>query len=135
MLAPSIFATNVITIYLTSDTVGQVIVLGLAVFSLIAWTIMLGKHFELKRLRYLNGLFEQKLRDERSLLDLPESYRDRRTIPYADLFADAVESYWRAAAIGKENTYLVGSNGFDVIAQLNHKAIFIRLLLCRVKSL
>ncbi|MBM3855139.1 MAG: flagellar motor protein MotA, partial [Verrucomicrobia bacterium] len=23
-------------------------------------------------------------------------------IPYADLFADAVESYWRAAAIGKE---------------------------------
>jgi biopolymer transport protein TolQ len=102
MLAPSIFATNVITIYLTSDTVGQVIVLGLAVFSLIAWTIMLGKHFELKRLRYLNGLFEQKLRDERSLLDLPESYRDRRTIPYADLFADAVESYWRAAAIGKE---------------------------------
>ncbi len=102
MFAPPIFATNVITIYLTSDTVGQVIVLGLAVFSLIAWTIMIGKHFELKRLRRFNGLFEQKLRDERSLLDLPESYRDRRAIPYADLFADAVESYWRAAAIGKE---------------------------------
>lgn len=102
MFAHPLLATSVINIFLTSDTVGQVIVLGLAVFSLIAWTIMLGKHFELKRLRMLNGMFEQRLRDERSLLDLPESYRDRRAIPYADLFADAVESYWRAAAIGKE---------------------------------
>jgi len=102
MFAHPLLATSVINIFLTSDTVGQVIVLGLAVFSLVAWTIMLGKHFELKRLRMLNGMFEQRLQDERSLLDLPESYRDRRAIPYADLFADAVESYWRAAAIGKE---------------------------------
>lgn len=93
---------SVIQIFLTSDTVGQVIVVGLAVFSLIAWTVMLGKHFELKRLRLLNHSFDVRLRDERSLLDLPESFRQRRSIPYADLFADAVESYWRAAAIGKE---------------------------------
>ena len=36
------------------------------------------------------------------------------SIPYADLFADAVESYWRAAAIGKErgeeNSRARGSN-------------------------
>lgn len=93
---------SVIQIFLTSDTVGQVIVICLAVFSLIAWTVMLGKHFELKRLRLLNHSFDVRLRDERSLLDLPESFRQRRSIPYADLFADAVESYWRAAAIGKE---------------------------------
>jgi len=93
---------NIVQVYLTSDTVGQVIVVGLAVFSLIAWTVMLGKHFELKRLRLLNHSFDQRLRDERSLLDLPESFRQRRSVPYADLFADAVESYWRAAAIGKE---------------------------------
>lgn len=93
---------NLIQIFLLSDTVGQVIVVGLAVFSLIAWTVMLGKHFELKRLRLLNHSFDVRLRDERSLLDLPESFRQRRAIPYADLFADAVESYWQAAAIGKE---------------------------------
>lgn len=93
---------SIIQIFLTSDTVGQVIVVGLAIFSLIAWTVMLGKHFELKRLRLLNHSFDLRLRDERSLLDLPESFRQRRSIPYADLFADAVESYWRAAAIGKE---------------------------------
>lgn len=97
-----VLAMNIIQIFTMSDTVGQIIVVGLAVFSLIAWTIMLGKHFELKRLRFLNASFEMRLRDERSLLDLPESFRQRRSIPYADLFADAVESYWRAAAIGKE---------------------------------
>jgi len=95
-------AMSVIQIFLTCDIVGQIIIGGLAVFSLIAWTIMLGKHFELKRLRLLNHTFDARLRDERSLLDLPESFRNRRAIPYADLFADAVESYWRAAAIGKE---------------------------------
>ena len=74
---------------------------GLGVFSIVAWSIMLGKHYELKRLRELNLRFERQLRNERSLLKLPESSRDRRAIPYADLFADAVESYWRAAATGK----------------------------------
>jgi biopolymer transport protein TolQ len=42
------------------------------------------------------------LRDQRTLLDLPESFRSRRAIPYADLLADAIEGYWRAAAIAKE---------------------------------
>lgn len=95
-------AMSVIQIFLTCDIVGQIIIIGLAIFSMIAWSIMIGKHYDLKRLRFLNHAFDAKLRDERSLLDLPESYRDRRSIPYADLFADAVESYWRAAAIGKE---------------------------------
>jgi biopolymer transport protein TolQ len=63
---------------------------------------MIGKYNELKRLREFNLVFEQKLKEERKLLDLPEAFRSRRAIPYADLFADAVEAYWRAAAIGKE---------------------------------
>jgi biopolymer transport protein TolQ len=102
-LVPPVLATaNVIQIFIRADIVGQVITTGLAVFSLIAWTIMLGKHYELKRLHRLNRAFEGHLRDQRSLLDLPESYRHRRSIPYADVFADALEGYWRAAAIGTE---------------------------------
>lgn len=93
---------NIIEIFERCGTVDKVIVLGLAIFSLIAWTIMFGKYFELKRLRLLNQNFDLHLRDQRSLLDLPESFRNKRLIPYADLFADAVESYWRAAAIAKE---------------------------------
>ena len=101
LLAP-ILATNIIEVFERCDVVDKVIVVGLGVFSLVAWTIMFGKHFELKRLRLLNHSFDAHLRDQRKLLDLPESFRNKRTIPYADLFADAVESYWRAAAIGKE---------------------------------
>jgi biopolymer transport protein TolQ len=101
LFAP-IFATNIIDVFERCDIVDKVIVVGLGLFSLVAWTIMFGKHFELKRLRLLNHSFDAHLRDQRKLLDLPESFRNKRTIPYADLFADAVESYWRAAAIGKE---------------------------------
>ena len=99
---PLVLAANIIDIFERCDPVDKAIVLGLAVFSLVAWTVMFGKHFELKRLRLLNQNFEVHLRDQRTLLDLPESFRHKRLIPYADLFADAVESYWRAAAIGKE---------------------------------
>ena len=102
LFAFTFFAASLIEIFERCGTIEKVIVLGLAVFSLVAWTVMLGKHYELKRLRVLNQSFEAHLRDQRTLLDLPESYRNKRSIPYADLFADAVESYWRAAAIAKE---------------------------------
>jgi biopolymer transport protein TolQ len=82
------FALNILTIFQTADPVGQVIVGILILFSIFAWSVMLGKNAE--------------LREERKLLDLPESFRQMRHIPYADLFADAIEAYWRAAAIGKE---------------------------------
>ncbi len=99
---PFLASANIIEIFERCGVVDKIIVVGLALFSLIAWTVMFGKHFELKRLRMLNRSFDQHLRDQRTLLDLPESYRNKRTIPYADLYADAMEAYWRAAAIGKE---------------------------------
>ena len=102
LASPVLATANIIEVLIQCDPVGKVITIGLAVFSLVAWTVMFGKHFELKRLRELNHRFEAHLRDQRSLLELPESFRNQRTIPYADLFADAIERYWRAAAIGKE---------------------------------
>ena len=103
LFSPVLATTNLIHLFVTvCDPVGQIICGGLAIFSLVAWTIMLGKHFELKKLRAYNHAFERQLNSERGLLELPESVRNQRAIPYADLFADAVESYWRAAAIGKE---------------------------------
>ena len=95
-------SANLLKIFGDTDIFGQVLTIGLGVFSLIAWTVMFGKYNELKRLHDLNLAFEQRLREERTLLDLPESLRNKRTIPYADLFADAVEAYWRAASILKE---------------------------------
>lgn len=103
LTAPVFLATtNIIQVFLRCDPVGQVITILLLIFSIFAWSVMLGKSGELNKLRRLNQGFERRLRDERRVLDLPESMRSMRHIPYADLLADAVESYWRASAIGKE---------------------------------
>src|SRR5258708_17192793 len=97
------FATaNLITVFRDTDIAGQVITGGLALFSLFAWTIMFGKNFELKRLRLLNLAFQHRLREQREIFDLPESLKPMRPIPYADLFADAIEAYCRAAARRRE---------------------------------
>jgi biopolymer transport protein TolQ len=99
---PPIFASSIIEIFDRCGTVDKVIVISLALASLLAWTVMLGKHYELKRLRVLNLNFDAHLRDQRSLLDLPESYRNKRSIPYGDLYAEAVEAYYRAANTERE---------------------------------
>ena len=102
LFPPVLATTNIIDVFLRCDPVGQIITGGLAIVSVFAWSVMFGKHFELKRLRELNHAFESHLHDQRAVLDLPESFRNKRAIPYADLFSDAIEAYWRAAAIEKE---------------------------------
>ncbi len=101
-VVPQLALLNVLQVFQNSDPIGQAIVVVLIMFSIFAWSVMLGKNSELKKLRQLNHQFDRRLREERRLLDLPESFRNMRHIPYADCFADAVEAYWRAAAIGKE---------------------------------
>jgi biopolymer transport protein TolQ len=102
-LSPLFASTvNVWQVFLTTDGVGQVVIILLGIFSIFAWALMMGKYSELKKLRQLNFAFERKLGEERHILDLPENLKNRRDIPYADLLADALEAYWRAAAIGKE---------------------------------
>jgi len=102
LFPPVLATTNIIDVFTRCDPVGQVICGGLAIVSIFAWSVMIGKHFELKRLRQLNHAFESHLQDQRAVLDLPESFKNKRSITYADLFSDAVEAYWRAAAIGQE---------------------------------
>ena len=102
--SPGFLAANVnlVEVFANTDPVGQVITGLLGVFSLFAWSVMLGKWFELKKLRQLNLAYEQRLKSSRQVLDVAEELRGRRAIPYGDLYADALEAYWRAAAIGKE---------------------------------
>lgn len=114
LFSPVLATTNLIDVFARTDVIGQVITGGLALVSIIAWSVMIGKHFELKRLRELNQAFEAHLHDQRNVLELPESFRNKRAIPYADLFSDAVEAYWRAAAIETEK----GVN--DSRARLEH---------------
>jgi biopolymer transport protein TolQ len=103
LLSPVPLATvNLIEVFSHTDSVGQVICGLLGVFSLFAWSVMLGKYFELKRLRQLNLAYDQRLRASQHVLDVAEELRGRRAIPYGDLYADALEAYWRAAAMGQE---------------------------------
>jgi biopolymer transport protein TolQ len=94
--------TNIIDVFSRCDPVGQVITGGLALFSVIAWAVMIGKWNDLNNLRRLNYAFESHLRDQKTVLDLPESMRNKRSIPYGDLYADAIEAYYRAGTIGRD---------------------------------
>ena len=102
LFTPHLAALNVWQVFLITDRVGQAVICLLAVFSIFAWALMMGKYSELKKLRELNFAFERRLGEQRHILDLPDNLKNRRDIPYADLLADALEAYWRAAAIGKE---------------------------------
>ena len=101
-MTPIFAAVNLWEIFVRCDIVGQTITVGLAIASIIAWAVMIGKRNELANLRYLNNAFDQHIRDQRTLLDLPESYRNKRSIPYGDLFADALEAYDRAGHINEQ---------------------------------
>ena len=94
-------SVNIWEVYMRTDFVGQVITGGLVIASIVAWAVIIGKRNDQAQIRRLNLSFEQHLRDQRTLLDLPESYRNKRAIPYGDLYADAIEAYYRAAEIGK----------------------------------
>lgn len=93
---------NPVSIFLNCDAFGQGIVCVLGVFSILAWAIMLGKRTDLQRLHRLNRAYERQLRDQKHVLDLPESFRQERLIPYGDLVAEGLEAYWRADLIGRE---------------------------------
>jgi biopolymer transport protein TolQ len=92
--APS-FEGGVMSFFTHSNTAEQVIIGALGVASLFAWTIMFGKHFELRRLRLYNLGFQQKLNEQRTLLDLPEGFRVPERVPYGALFREALDAYWR----------------------------------------
>ncbi|MDR1282628.1 MAG: MotA/TolQ/ExbB proton channel family protein [Opitutaceae bacterium] len=103
-MTPALATVNIFNVFSVTDIVGQIITLSLCLASLVAWTVMFGKHFELKRIREMNHAFEQRLRDERTLLDQSgaNSWKNRRHIPYGDVYADAIDAYWRADGILRE---------------------------------
>lgn len=102
MLPLPLATANLWDVFLRGDLVGQIITVGLAISSIIAWAVMIGKRNELNLMRRLNIAFEQRLKEERNLLSAPEALRSERVIPYGDMYADAIDAYWRAAQIGKE---------------------------------
>ena len=91
-------APSLVEYFTRANLAEQVIIGALALFSLLAWTIMFTKHFELRRLRLYNLGFQGKLREQRTILDLPDEFRVPETVPYGALVRDALDAYWRVDA-------------------------------------
>ena len=78
-----------------SNFAGQFIIIVLAAFSLLAWTVMLGKWMDLKKLRTANARFEREISEVQVLLNVTVRDGTYHQGPYTELVAEAVEAFSR----------------------------------------
>jgi len=83
---------NLWTTFQNAEVFGQIIVVLLMFFSLLAWTVMINKYLDLGRWRRLNLDFQARLRDTQGLMGQSVSPAFRHGGPYARLFHDAIEA-------------------------------------------
>lgn len=86
---------GVFTYFQQSNMAGKVIVVLLALFSLLAWTVMFGKYLDLSRLRSLNRHFERTVRKTPRVLKMGDSGESLGVGPYAQLATEAVQACYR----------------------------------------
>ena len=96
MASAALPGTSVVGYFLQSNTAGQVIVVILIALSLVAWTIMLGKYRDLKRLDRENGEYEALVSKQRQVLDLDPDLPDES--PYSALVQSALEAFYHYGA-------------------------------------
>lgn len=90
-----------------SDLAGQIIFVVLCALSLLAWTTMFGKYFQLKRMRDGNAAFTADLSNAESVVGCPtQNYRNS---PYAEMTGSAISALQRAQSMS-----------VDAGAQMNH---------------
>ncbi|MBN1404553.1 MAG: MotA/TolQ/ExbB proton channel family protein [Opitutales bacterium] len=84
---------SVVTAFFDSNLAGQFIVILLIVFSIMAWTVMMGKYNQLK------GMRDYNLRYQRYLAQLPAVLQAQRNVKgaYATLTREAIEAYERSS--------------------------------------
>jgi biopolymer transport protein TolQ len=104
--APALIPTfgGIIQAFSQSDIAGKSIVLLLLVFSVVAWTVMIGKYRELKRMRDDNMRYEMYLMDLRSIFTADRNVRG----PYAMLVRDALDAYEIAKKSGSKPEARIG---------------------------
>lgn len=62
-------SAGIFTYFSQSNLAGKIIILLLAVFSILAWSVMLGKYFDLNRLRSLNLHTERQISELENVLE------------------------------------------------------------------
>ena len=86
---------NVFTYFAQSNFAGKIVILILVLFSIVAWTVMIGKALELYKLRAQNARYQRKLAKEAHLLALDSSRPAGGRGPYFCLVRDALEAFFR----------------------------------------
>ena len=83
---------NVVDTFMRAELFGKMIVILLVIFSLLAWTVMIGKYLDLSRWRQLNLSFEERLHEREVVMSQTVSGSLRQSTPYARLCHDAIEA-------------------------------------------
>ena len=86
---------NVFTYFAQSNLAGKCIIGILAVCSIVAWTVMLGKFMELSRLRAQNRRYERLLSKESHLLGLDPERPGKGAGPYYRIVREGLEAFFR----------------------------------------
>ncbi|MGJ8637986.1 MAG: MotA/TolQ/ExbB proton channel family protein [Opitutaceae bacterium] len=86
---------NVFTYFGQSNFAGKIVILILAVFSVVAWTVMLGKHLDLSKLRNQNLRYERALSKEAHLLALDAERPGKGSGLYYNIVREALEAFHR----------------------------------------
>src|ERR1700679_2927044 len=83
-----------------AELFGKAIVM-LLLFSLLAWTVMIGKYLDLSRWRQMNLAFQAKIKQSLALLETNVSPEMRQSGPYARLLYEAVQAARQYRADGE----------------------------------
>lgn len=90
---------NIFVYFGQSNMAGKVIVCLLLVFSLVAWTVMIGKYLELRRLSSANRHFEERLKASASVTRIDPQFK-KMLGTYAQLAREALTAYHRGVGGG-----------------------------------
>lgn len=86
---------NILGYFAQANLAGKVIILLLIVFSMVAWTIMIGKYFELTRMQQLNYAFDDRIKELPTLLNRDQPTKVNPNIPYSFLYGEAASAFYR----------------------------------------
>jgi len=89
-------ALALIQAFTQANLAGKAIVLLLVIFSLLAWTVMVGKYMELARFRDQNQAFQMRLDATDRILNIDPNLPDARG-PYAHLGREGLKAYHNQA--------------------------------------
>ena len=94
--------SNVFTYFGQSNFAGKVIILILAIFSVVAWSVMLGKYMDLSRLRSQNQRYERFLSQEGHLLALDSDRPGKGSGPFYAIVKEGLQAFRRYGSSMKD---------------------------------